>query len=164
MVTPFYDNSYEINVNFSQAKAQADKLEGVSSQLRSLATGRFDDTMQSIGAYWQCDARDKFLQKEEQIQSDMIATADYIANLAANIRNTAQTWYNTEMNNLAILRAKHEAELAEEARLAELAKKEEAERQAKEEENKTGSTSGRGNSSRGGNSSGRGNSSGKGNS
>lgn len=86
-----------IEMNFRQAKLQADKLDQLASQLDHLASGQFGETMQNLSASWKGESANAYLQKGRRLESNMKKTADNLRNTARQIRTVAKKIYDAEM-------------------------------------------------------------------
>lgn len=91
-----------IIMNFQQAKAQADRLDGIANNITKLSDSELESIMNSLNANWKGDNATAYLGKGEKLQKYMDDTANSLHSIAEEIRNIAQRIYNAEMANLAI--------------------------------------------------------------
>lgn len=92
-----------IEMNFRQARAQAEKLEGIAGRLTNLITSEYAGAMQGISANWKGENADAYLKKGATLQEDMEQTAEALRGVAGEIRATAQRIYDAEMAAVAIV-------------------------------------------------------------
>lgn len=86
-----------IELDFRNAKRQADKLEQLAMELERLAANKFDDTMNDLSAHWKGDNANAYLQKAYHLETDMKDTASDMRKTANQIRRTAKKIYDAEM-------------------------------------------------------------------
>lgn len=93
-----------IQLDFQQAKARADELDRIASDIQNLANRDVDDAMQQLSRAWQGEAASQYLQKGGQMKDKMMETVRRLNDTATTIRNTAQRIYDAEMRALELAR------------------------------------------------------------
>ena len=86
-----------IELDFRNAKRQAEKLEQLANDLERLSARKFDDTLGDLAANWKGECANAYLQKAYKLESDMKGTASDMRKTAAQIRKTAKRIYDAEM-------------------------------------------------------------------
>lgn len=86
-----------IKMDFQKARAEAGRLEAIADQLKRLANGKMEQSMMNLSAAWTGTNARLFLQKESQLQDEILDTAKALYNIAADIRRIAQRVYEAEM-------------------------------------------------------------------
>ena len=86
-----------IELDFRNAKRQADKLEQLAIELERLSSNKFDGTINDLSACWKGDNANAYLQKAYKLESDMKNTANDMRRTANQIRKTAKKIYDAEM-------------------------------------------------------------------
>ena len=92
----------EIQMDFQQAKARADELEKVASDIKNLANRDMEDVLQQLSKAWQGESASQYMQKGAQMKAKMMDTVKRLTDTANTIRNTAQRIYNAEMKALEL--------------------------------------------------------------
>lgn len=87
----------QIRMDFAKAKADAGRLDGIASHMKSLANDRFDKSMLSLYSAWSGENSRQFLQKEERIKEKLLQNARELQNIAADIRRVAKRVHDAEM-------------------------------------------------------------------
>lgn len=98
----------QIRANYNSANATADELESIASSLSRLANSDMEEAMSALGAAWQGENAERFLQKGDTVKEQILGTAKKIRTAASELRSDAKTTYNTEMKNLQIAKEKAE--------------------------------------------------------
>ena len=91
-----------IEMDFRQARAQADKIDGIAERLSQLANNQFGNTLQNMAAEWKGENASAYLDKGARLQNRMDASASDLRNSAAAIRRAARRIYDAEMAALEI--------------------------------------------------------------
>ena len=86
-----------IEMDFRQAKQQAEELEELARSLEQLAERQFAGAMQEISVHWKGENANAYLQKGSRLEANMKATAKEIKKTATQIRSTAKKIYDAEM-------------------------------------------------------------------
>lgn len=98
----------QIRANYNSANATADELESIASSLSRLANSDMEEAMSALGAAWQGENAERFLQKGDTVKEQILGTAKKIRTAASELRSDARATYNTEMKNLQIAKEKAE--------------------------------------------------------
>ena len=104
---------YTIQMNFDQAKRQAETLENVARNLTNMANGDYNTSLQTLGNNWTGENATKYLPKAGQLKSNILKSASDLNKTASAIRTIAKNIYDAEMENL-----RREEEAAARARAA----------------------------------------------
>lgn len=91
-----------IELDFRQAQAQADRIDGVADRLSRLSGGQFGATMQNLSANWKGENASGYLSKGARLQEKMNGTANELRSTAGDIRRVARALYEAEMRALEI--------------------------------------------------------------
>lgn len=86
-----------IEMDFRQAKQQADQLEELAARLKDLAGKELQETMQGLSGAWKGESADSYMQKGKRLEENMSSTARKLEQIASTIRMTAQRVYEAEM-------------------------------------------------------------------
>ncbi len=86
-----------IQMDFNKAKRQANALEQVAGNMRTLSNSKFDGTLNQLAVNWTGDNSRKFIGKGQHLQQNMVTTADAIQEVAEAIREIARVIYEAEM-------------------------------------------------------------------
>lgn len=92
-------SKYEIEMDFEEAKAQAQKLDDAADSLSQISSVKFETTLENIAASWRGESANLYLQKGEMLQGQMNGTASELRSIAAEIRRIAKKIYDAEMEN-----------------------------------------------------------------
>lgn len=95
-----------IEIDFARALSQADQLEQISIDLSSMAKTRVEKAMGLLDSHWNGENARLFIKKGENLIPDLIETAEYLKQMAANIRFTADKIYSAEMQAVGQFRAR----------------------------------------------------------
>ena len=93
-----------IEMNFRQAKQQADQLENLAVRLERLAKNDFRGTLQNLSSCWKGESADAYMRKGERLEDHMARTASNLKKTARTIRSVAQRTYEAEMRAREIAR------------------------------------------------------------
>jgi len=66
----------EINLNYSRAIRQAERLEGRAGELKELANGDFQGCLTGIAANWEGENARAFIRKGEKLKGDLERVPD----------------------------------------------------------------------------------------
>lgn len=86
-----------IEMDFRQAKRQAERLENLASQLENLAEKQFGESMQNLAMNWRGENASAYLQKGRRLEDNMKRTASELRKTAHQIRTVAKKIYEAEM-------------------------------------------------------------------
>jgi len=92
----------QIKMDFKKARAEANQLERVADQLKTLASQKLEQSMQDLSLAWTGSNSRFFLRKESQLKEDIIETARTLYEIASEIRTIARRVYEAEMQAYAI--------------------------------------------------------------
>ena len=92
----------QIEMDFQQAKKQADTLEQLASRLDRLANRDFAGTMQDVSNHWKGQNAQQYLNKASTLQSKMQTSAESLNKIAASIRSAAKRMRDAELRALQI--------------------------------------------------------------
>ena len=87
----------QIEMNFQQAKKQAEALEQLASRLDRLAGRDFAGTMQDVSNHWKGQNATQYLNKASILQSKMQTSAKSLNSIAASIRTAAKRMHDAEL-------------------------------------------------------------------
>lgn len=91
-----------IQMNFSRAVSQAEKLEAMAEELRQIADRQLTESMQQLSAGWTGDSASAYLSKGARLAEKIRNHAKQLDDAAAVIRKMAANIYRAEMHNLEI--------------------------------------------------------------
>ena len=86
--------------NYNKAIQQADNLLEVSKDIRKIATGKLNDSIQTIDKNWDGENSKKFLTKSKRLKEKVEDSADDIKSIAEAIKTIAKSVYDAEMENI----------------------------------------------------------------
>lgn len=95
-----------IEMEFQNAKRQADELEQISKNLAMLADSSFQSCLSGIAAAWKGENAAAFCKKGQLIGNNMKTTAEDLKHAAETIRQTAQNTYDAEKKSYEIAQAR----------------------------------------------------------
>lgn len=93
-------SKHEIKVNFQLAKQQAARLEEIADSIDGIGNGDFAETLQQISKSWRGENARMYLEKGNQLQSDMSGSAKTLRQIASEIRTKAERIYWAEMKSI----------------------------------------------------------------
>lgn len=96
------NSEYSIMLDFQQAKARADELDEIASQIKNLTEKDFEADLQVLSKAWQGEAANQFLKKGILMKNKMLETAKSLNETAKTIRSTAKRTYDAEMRALEL--------------------------------------------------------------
>ena len=85
-----------IEFDFGKALAQANELEEIADEMKSLSNSNMDSTLQLIAANWKGDSATAFLRKGDLLKQDIAKTSETLRSIASSIRVTAQRLFEAE--------------------------------------------------------------------
>lgn len=88
-----------ININFSNAVKQAERLDSVVSQLES-AAAMLASSMDALGISWKGDSADDYRKQGMDVQNLLLKDIKYIRNISKGIKETASVYRKNEMQKL----------------------------------------------------------------
>ena len=80
----------EINLNYSRAIRQAERLEGRAGELKELANGDFQGCLTGIAANWEGENARAGIRKGEKLKGDLEKSAGQLEMVAKAIRSVAK--------------------------------------------------------------------------
>ena len=87
----------EINIDFHKAKALADEIESIASELRQLIKNDFRPSLDALSVAWRGENAKRFVAKEQITLDDLSQTALSLERTASAIRTAAKRAYDAEM-------------------------------------------------------------------
>lgn len=97
---------FSIEMDFNKAKKQADELESLAKELKSVATSDYENTINQINANWQSDCSGEYIRKANTVKERMIKSANSLSKAADTIRQVAQNIYNAELASIELAEAR----------------------------------------------------------
>lgn len=91
-----------IEINFSEACAQADKLEALAVNMKKIANQQLNQTFQELSAAWKGETATAYLSKAERVVESILSAADEINRIGQQVRAKAKLIYNAEISALHI--------------------------------------------------------------
>jgi WXG100 family type VII secretion target len=91
-----------IEMNFAEAKAQANRLDDIASDMKRLAEKGMSEAISQLSSGWKGESATAYFAKSELLRNNILTTAQQIAEIADNIRRIAQRIYEAEMKALSI--------------------------------------------------------------
>lgn len=95
-------SQWQINMDFQNAKAQADKLDGIADSIEKHVSGQMRNAGNLLRSAWKGENASLYLQKEDRLAAQIQQTANDLRNIANDIRATARRIYDAEMTALRI--------------------------------------------------------------
>jgi WXG100 family type VII secretion target len=93
----------EINFNYRQAINQAGQLDANARELRNLANGRVQKSIESVAVSWQGEAAQQFLSYCTQMQENIRTEAKRLEDIASSIRRAAEAIRDAEERARALM-------------------------------------------------------------
>lgn len=87
----------EIRMDFTKARADADKIDRIAADIKTLSRGKLENSMNRIVAAWTGTNSKLFLKKEAQLQAEMDRTVRSLNDIADDIRRIARQVYDAEL-------------------------------------------------------------------
>lgn len=97
---------HTIEMEFQNARRQADELEQISKSLSMLADSSFQSCLAGIAAAWKGENAGAFCKKGNLVGNNVKNTAQDLKHVAETIREIAQNTYNAEKQNYEIAQAR----------------------------------------------------------
>ena len=91
-----------IEFDFQKALDQANRLDEIAAELKSLSADEFAGSMQNLAGGWKGENATLYLNKGQKLQDSMTSTAADLSGAASNIRTIAKRTYEAEMAALKI--------------------------------------------------------------
>lgn len=95
---------WQIEFDFNQARKQAERLDDIADRLENLAKRQIESCNQEIPSYWRGKSASLFQQKQEEMKTNVLETAQDLRAQAEHIREIARRLYEAEMAALEIAR------------------------------------------------------------
>lgn len=86
-----------IRMDFAKALRQAQQLEEVSRNMKTLANSKMEGTLQNLGVNWTGENAAKYIGKGKQLEENIVKTSESLADIARAIREIAENVYEAEM-------------------------------------------------------------------
>lgn len=93
---------YSIQMDFSEAKRQANSLDEIAQNLRLIVDGTMQESMTHISSNWRGENSKKFIQKQQTVTENIKRRADELERIAEQIRLAAKRIYEAEMEALQV--------------------------------------------------------------
>lgn len=93
---------HAIEMDFQNAKRQAEELEQIAQNLSMLADNQFQQCLAAIAANWKGENAAAFCKKGCVVGNHMKESADSLRKTAAVMRQIAENTYQAEKNNCEI--------------------------------------------------------------
>lgn len=87
---------YEIEMDFANAKKQADELDGVAKNIEKMISNEYEPCMSSISANWKGDNAEAYVLKGNKLKEKIAKTATNLRKVAETIRTIAKNTYEAE--------------------------------------------------------------------
>ena len=97
---------HTIEMEFQNARRQADELEQISKSLSMLADSSFQSCLAGIAAAWKGENAAAFCKKGNLVGNNVKNTAQDLKHVAETIREIVQNTYNAEKQNYEIAQAR----------------------------------------------------------
>ncbi len=97
---------HTIEMEFQNARRQADELDQISKSLSMLADSSFQSCLAGIAAAWKGENAAAFCKKGNLVGNNVKNTAQDLKHVAETIREIAQNTYNAEKQNYEIAQAR----------------------------------------------------------
>lgn len=89
-------DNWMIDLNYTQAIAQADELDRVANNVKSLSEEDVTKLISDLGACWEGTNADAYIAKVDILKKNLLKTAADIAKTAQAMREMATNIYNAE--------------------------------------------------------------------
>ena len=96
----------EIVMDFRKANEAADRLQKLSSELRSIADEKYNGTLRSISNNWKGENAENYVRKGEKVQKKIFNSSNDLKRAAETIRTIARNTYEAEMRAWRIAQEK----------------------------------------------------------
>lgn len=87
---------FAIEFDFQQALKRAEELEEIAADMKRLADGDLEETLQSLSLSWKGEAASTYLAKGSRLQEKILKSSNDLKNTALTIRNVAKRTYRAE--------------------------------------------------------------------
>lgn len=98
----------EICFNFTCAVKQAEELENLAAQIKSLSEKELENTVNRMNRAWDGDDAQSYIKKIRNLQSDLGKRAGQIQKGAAALRKAAESTYRAEREAYRIAQLRKE--------------------------------------------------------
>ena len=88
---------YEITMDYNRVMSMTSELESLGESFRRVAADQSRDAIRNLGGSWQGENYSAFMRKAETALDDANEIAEFICNMARQIRSNARYVYNAEM-------------------------------------------------------------------
>ncbi|MBR6770720.1 MAG: WXG100 family type VII secretion target [Lachnospiraceae bacterium] len=88
---------YSIQMDFQQARQQAQRLDDIASQLERIAGNELGGTLQELSIGWKGENATAYIKKGGELQNKMGNSVKNLRNIADSIRRIAKRVYDAEM-------------------------------------------------------------------
>lgn len=92
----------EIYMQFQAVQEQVDSMNRISGSLSSLADSEMAGILTSIRSSWSGDNAEAFLEKVEQLRSEIEDSSSRVRSIASRISQLAENMRDTELRNINI--------------------------------------------------------------
>lgn len=92
-----------IEIDFQQAMSQADRIDGIASQLSNLSNNKFGGSLQQLAGGWKGDNAKAYIGKGNALKSNINQSANELREIANAIREAARRIYAAEMAAIDIV-------------------------------------------------------------
>lgn len=94
-----------IEMNYSNAMRQADRIAAVSDNMRRLAGQELGETIQNLAANWKGCEASLYLQKGDRLMENILRTAGELQTAAQKIRTEARRVRDADLQALEIVQS-----------------------------------------------------------
>ena len=95
--------AFSIYMDYKKTMNQANELERVARDLKSLANSNFQSSISRLNSNWTGEAASAYIKKANKLKSDMENSANSISKTSSALKTIAITTYKAEMAALALL-------------------------------------------------------------
>ena len=96
-----------INIDFTKARQQADKLEALANELENLTQNDYVSAMEQIRGSWRGEASDQFMNKGGVLESDLRDTVTKLRKVVTNIRDRVSAVEKAQIQAMEIINRKN---------------------------------------------------------
>lgn len=93
---------FSIEMDFRRAKQQADELDSLAKELKTVASNDYENTINQINANWESDCSKEYINKAYTVKERMEKSAASLSKAADTIRQIAQNIYDAEMASIEL--------------------------------------------------------------
>lgn len=86
-----------ISFDFTQAKAEANRLESIANDMKRLANFNMQSSLNYLSTGWQGESAKLYLNKGNNVKNDILAVANDLYAVANSVRTVAKKVYDAEM-------------------------------------------------------------------